>query len=92
MSEKDPVEEFQSLSAKRHRATLKKLLELGDCDICFDSMADRKVYACSNDHWVYERCVSRTECHFCKEDLRRSPPRRCYGVERLVKMVSELED
>ena len=35
------------------QSILDQLKEYAECDICFDSMADSKIFACSSDHWIF---------------------------------------
>ncbi len=73
-------------------STLQDLLSLVECDICYNSMLDKKIFACQSDHWVCQDCVSKTKCFICQEDLEQSPPRRCYTVEKLVTLINGLSN
>ncbi len=83
---KQPLIDQQELNAK----TLQDLMSHGDCDICFDSMLGKRIFACSNDHWVCEGCLLETKCPMCQEDLRQNRPRRCYTVEKVVSLIHQL--
>ncbi len=71
-------------------SALHDLLALADCYICFDSMLDKRIFACSHDHWVCEECLPENKCPMCQEDLRENPPRRCCTVEKAVALMYQV--
>ncbi len=71
-------------------SALNDLLSFGECYICYDSMLNRKIFACVNDHWVCEKCMPQTKCPTCQVDLINNPLRRCYTVEKVVAKMSEI--
>ncbi len=79
-------------SISQDEVIMEELRSYSDCDICFDSMADRKIFACSNDHWMCQFCkdTSGNECPFCKDDFGKNPPRRCHRVEAVIKLIANL--
>ncbi len=74
-----------AIQQESNSSALNDLMSHGDCPICMDSMFDKKIFACSNDHWVCEACLMETRCHMCREDFADNPPRRCYTAEQVVK-------
>ena len=65
-----------------------------ECPVCSEDMAagGRRIFACSNDHWICEACVAdaRIErCPSCRERFEGArAPKRCLTAERIARQIS----
>lgn len=68
--------------------------EMCECIICNEPYSS-EIFACENDHWLCGDCKTKNAvmvrncCPLCNVDFGRKPPRRCFGVERMILLVQQ---
>ena len=65
-----------------------------ECPVCSEDMAadGRKIFSCSNDHWICDACVADeriVRCPSCREHFEGGRrPKRCLTAERIARQIS----
>ena len=72
---------------------LKDLLSEFECPICFEIMAlPKRIYACTNDHFICSLCLIDTkisDCPMWREDFRLKRPCIRHKSERFLEILLE---
>ena len=69
------------------------LVDHFECPVCSEDMAagGRRIFSCSNDHWICDACVAddRIEsCPSCRERFEGArKPKRCLTAERIARQI-----
>ena len=71
------------------------LLSEFECPVCFELMTEpRKIYSCSQDHWICSLCLSDHKmlaCPQCREDFKEKTPSRRLRSERMLSRYISLK-
>jgi hypothetical protein len=71
--------------------TDKKVSDEFECPVCFEPMiSPKKIYSCSNDHYICSICLSDpkiTHCPQCREDFAKTTPTRRISSERIARLL-----
>ena len=74
----------------RRHPDISDLREYFECPICSEEMHGVKIFSCSTDHRICERCIGHErikECPSCREDFAIVNPRRCLTAEKVAQLV-----
>ena len=70
---------------------LKDVLSEFECPVCFEVMAPpKRIYACTNDHFICSLCLIDTKmsaCPMCREDFDVTKPCIRHKSERFLEML-----
>ena len=88
LREKEILEKLKSKSSEKPLKSFQKTLNSFECPICMEYMTPpRKIYACSQDHWICSLCLMDpkiTTCPQCREDFTSIKPERRLANERML--------
>ena len=88
--------ENKASSEKCESEDFKKLLSEFDCPICFEIMASpKRIYACSNNHFICSLCLFDTKirtCPICRESFNVKKPLIQHTSERILEILLQNEN